>query len=241
MLTKRSGHPLTWVERLGWSIHSRQWDDCLQLQDYQEGMQRVTEWLGARRRPGDSRVVDLGCGTGNYSLALARDGWAVTGVDWAPGMLRRARGKARREGGLRAEFRRGDFNRPLEFEDGAFDHAICIAAMQCVADPAAFLAEVARVTRPGGCFVTVFKDRRLNEMPRRDASGTSQSYVKPSLKWRILTRMKAYARSKPGWVRRYDRDEMARLVEGAGFTGVEVHPFYPNTRALVAQLPAAAG
>ena len=236
MLKKKVGHPLYWLESRGWSIHSRQWDDCLQLADYREGMQRVVEWLGAERRAPGGRVLDLGCGTGNFSLALARDGWATTGVDWAPGMLEKCRAKAAAEPGLDARFQRGDFNRPLPFADGEFDHAVCIAAMQCVVSPEAFAREVRRVVRPGGLFVTVFRDRTLNEAPRATPDGQPRSYVKPSLKWRLLVWMKSYARSNADWVRRYSRAEMASLVEGAGFQVVAVHPFYPNTLALVARV-----
>ncbi|MBI4772329.1 MAG: class I SAM-dependent methyltransferase [Chloroflexi bacterium] len=44
------------------------------------------------------RALDLGCGTGTNSLYLARRGWQVTGVDFVPGAVRRARRKARAAG-----------------------------------------------------------------------------------------------------------------------------------------------
>ncbi|HVN65261.1 MAG TPA: class I SAM-dependent methyltransferase [Methanomicrobiales archaeon] len=54
-----------------------------------------------------SSVLDLGCGTGNYTLPLARRGFEMVGVDRSPGMLKAARAKAK-EAGLRIGFREGD-------------------------------------------------------------------------------------------------------------------------------------
>ena len=53
--------------------------------------------------PAPARVADLGCGTGTLSLLLAEQGYAVTGVDFSPAMVERARDKA----GHLAEFQRG--------------------------------------------------------------------------------------------------------------------------------------
>ena len=47
-----------------------------------------------RERP-YGRALDLGCGSGIWSVALARRGWQVTGVDFVPKALRRARERAR--------------------------------------------------------------------------------------------------------------------------------------------------
>lgn len=56
------------------------------------------------------RALDLGCGSGTSSLALARAGWQVTGVDFVPRALRMARRKAK-AAGLYVDFRVGDVTR----------------------------------------------------------------------------------------------------------------------------------
>ncbi|MBZ0114503.1 MAG: methyltransferase domain-containing protein [Thermoanaerobaculia bacterium] len=50
------------------------------------------------REPPYGRLLDLGCGTGFWSVRLAGGGWEVTGVDIVPKALRRARARARKAG-----------------------------------------------------------------------------------------------------------------------------------------------
>ncbi|HEX5502274.1 MAG TPA: methyltransferase domain-containing protein [Thermomicrobiales bacterium] len=99
-------------------------------------------------RPG-LRALDLGCGTGEDGQALARavgpGGWAV-GVDVSATMLVEAR---RRAAGLPVVFCRADAHR-LPFAGGAFDRCRAERVLQHVEDPGAVLAELVRVTRPGG-------------------------------------------------------------------------------------------
>lgn len=68
--------------------------------------QMVAFYTEQVRRPG-LRVLDLGCGTGRFSLPMAAAGGVVTGLDIAPGMLARAR-QAAEAAGLAIDFRVGD-------------------------------------------------------------------------------------------------------------------------------------
>ncbi len=100
-------------------------------------------------RPGD-RVIDVGCGTGDLSLACARAGaGSVLGVDFAAPMLPIARRKAGRRGATGVEFVQGDGLR-LPLEDGAADAWCAAFVMRNVPDVDGLLAEAHRVLRPGG-------------------------------------------------------------------------------------------
>lgn len=99
------------------------------------------------------RILDLGCGTGNHAIPLARMGYAVVGVDRSEPMLAQARAKAARaSGALAAEFRLGDI-RFIELGE-QFDCALLMFAVlgyQLADDDVrATLKNVHRHVRPGG-------------------------------------------------------------------------------------------
>lgn len=93
-------------------------------------------------------VLDAGCGTGNFSLKLARRGCRVTGIDISPAMLEIAGEKAS-GAGIKIDFRLMDLY-SLDFPDGHFDAVFSMAAFEFVKDPGRVLDELFRVTRSGG-------------------------------------------------------------------------------------------
>ena len=101
--------------------------------------------------PDGARVLEVGCGPGHLSARLAHHGFDVTGLDLDPAMIERARANARRlrSGDRRPSFLVGDVA-SLAFPDGSFDLVVSTLSMHHWADPAAGLAEIGRVLRPGG-------------------------------------------------------------------------------------------
>lgn len=97
--------------------------------------------------PGD-RVLDVGCGTGSLALTLAgrSEPAAVTGIDIAPPYIAYA---AERTADPRVSFVTGDAM-SMTFPTGAFDRCYSLLALNFMSDPAAALAGMRRVTRPGG-------------------------------------------------------------------------------------------
>ncbi len=98
----------------------------------------------AEARPTD-RGLDLGCGAGTLTAALAGAGVDVIGADVADAALRRAR---RRHPGL--EFQRVPIGGELPFADGAFDLVWSSEVIEHVADTARWLSEVRRVLDRNG-------------------------------------------------------------------------------------------
>jgi SAM-dependent methyltransferase len=96
---------------------------------------------------GSGTLVDVGCGTGAHTAALAARGWDVTGVDVSEDMLRLAR-----ERGLHVV--QADAV-ALPFEDASFDAAVSMWTHTDVADFSAVAREIGRVLRVGGPFVYV--------------------------------------------------------------------------------------
>jgi trans-aconitate methyltransferase len=118
---------------------------------YERSMGRWSAMLAERLLdavplPPGAAVLDAGCGTGALAAALARRDPAarITGTDLSEAFLAAAR--VRVPG---AAFRQGDITH-LPDADGAFDAALSLLVLQFVPDRAAAVAELARVTRPGG-------------------------------------------------------------------------------------------
>ena len=110
----------------------------------------AVESAAIRRAAGDlarTRVLDAGCGTGRFSAAIAGGGaTAVVGVDADADMLRVAQPRAT-AGCVRSVVEH------LPFPNESFDLTLAMTVLEFVADPAAALAERARVTRVGGRIV----------------------------------------------------------------------------------------
>jgi demethylmenaquinone methyltransferase/2-methoxy-6-polyprenyl-1,4-benzoquinol methylase len=100
--------------------------------------------LALQGAPG-RRLADVGGGTGNYALALKREGWEPVVVDRSAEMLAHAAGK-----GL--EVIEADAQQ-LPFENGSFDAVTMIAMLHHVEDRGAALAEARRILRAGGRLV----------------------------------------------------------------------------------------
>ncbi|MCW4456929.1 demethylmenaquinone methyltransferase [Microbacterium sp. MPKO10] len=100
-------------------------------------------------RPGN-RVLDLAAGTGTSSAALAATGATVVAADFSPGMIAEGR---RRFGHLpNIDFVEADATN-LPFDDNEFDAVTISFGLRNVADPKKALAEMLRVTKPGGRLV----------------------------------------------------------------------------------------
>ena len=99
-------------------------------------------------QPGE-RVLDAGCGTGIFTGGVLARGAAVTGIDLSLPMLQ---GALTRHQEARFTAACADL-RALPFPNACFDRAWSMTAIEFIADAATALAELERVTRPGGTIV----------------------------------------------------------------------------------------
>ena len=110
-------------------------------------------------------VLDVGCGVGHWGVLLASvlpEDVRVTGVDREPAWVDQARARAHARGlGDRFSYRQGEAGR-LPFPDDTFDLTTCQTVLIHVADPALAIAEMVRVTRPGG-LIAVAEPNNLTE------------------------------------------------------------------------------
>jgi ubiquinone/menaquinone biosynthesis C-methylase UbiE len=101
---------------------------------------------------GDERVLDAGTGVGAVAFALAPLVEEVVGVDAEPVLLERARERA--EEFPNVTFVEGDVT-ALPAGVGGFDVSCCVRVLHHVARPEIAVAELVRVTRPGGLVLVV--------------------------------------------------------------------------------------
>lgn len=107
---------------------------------------------GLRLPPG-SRCLDVGCGPGIATIALAERGFAVDAVDLVEAQLDRTRQRAAEAHvGERVATSRGDIH-DLGFSDHIFDLVVVIGVMEWLENPARPLSEISRVLKPGGCAI----------------------------------------------------------------------------------------
>jgi demethylmenaquinone methyltransferase/2-methoxy-6-polyprenyl-1,4-benzoquinol methylase len=120
-------------------------NDALSLGQDRYWRKVVARAVGAR--PGEF-ILDLAAGTGTSSRTFTTTGARCVACDFSLGMLR----VGAREPALSVRFVAGDAL-DLPFADGAFDAVTISFGLRNVADPDAALAELLRVTRPGGRLV----------------------------------------------------------------------------------------
>jgi ubiquinone/menaquinone biosynthesis C-methylase UbiE len=121
--------------------------DTMRLTYYDERV--IDELALCTRLTAEQTVVDVGTGTGFVAAGLAAHARRVLAYDNAAAMLDVARGNLERLGIENVELAEADIT-ALPLPDDAVDAAVANMVLHHAVDPAAMIAEMARVTRPGG-------------------------------------------------------------------------------------------
>ena len=123
---------------------------------------------------GSVRVLDIGCGPGNFSLMLAEAGFTVIGVDAYDPLISLAQEKRRAQRRSNLAFKHGDIVKDAPFRPEQFDHVINVHFLYAHPQPADVLRAAYRVLKPGGHGVFINLTRRVpvwataREVSRRD-------------------------------------------------------------------------
>ena len=166
------------------------------LQNSPERLRRLLAFAGARA---GERALDLACGPGIVTAALAGEGLRAVGIDLTLAMLREAVSGAR--GGL---YLQGDATR-LPFRQATFDLVVCRNVLHHSMAPDRITAEAARVLRSGGRLV--IEDMRAPDDAQRREYHETIEHLRDEVHARTLT-----------------RDEMRASVGRAGLRPADEQP-----------------
>lgn len=159
-----------------WDRHAQWWIDGFTDGADPEYVEQIIP-LALEELEGFGTVLDVGCGDGQISRALASRGAAVTGIDPTERNLVVARERA--GGPVYVKAGADD----LPFDDASFDAVVACLVFEHIDDVDAAIAEVARVLRPGGQF-SFFLNHPLLQTP---GSGWIDDHIidPPEQYWRI--------------------------------------------------------
>jgi 2-polyprenyl-6-hydroxyphenyl methylase/3-demethylubiquinone-9 3-methyltransferase len=167
-----------------------------------------------------ARALDVGCGGGLLSEALARKGARVIGIDLAPGMVEVARLHAAEEG-LQVDYRVVAAEELAAASAQTFDVITCMEMLEHVPQPQPMLATLASLVRPGGSVFVSTLNRNLKSF--------LMAIVGAEYVLKLL----------PRGTHEYDRlirpSELTRWARGAGLVpraiaGIDLNPYTESCR-----------
>ncbi len=194
--------------------------------ELQGQLDRQIEPLGARAMEGfnpqaGERVLDIGCGCGQTTLALAQQVGplgAVTGVDVSQPMLEVARGRAVPAGSARPSFIEIDAQTG-DLGQGVFDGAFSRFGVMFFADPVAAFANIGRSLKPRGRLTFVCW-RPYEENPWMRTPAEAAASLLPAAFATMAPDPLA-----PGPFAFADPVRVWDILETAGFRAIEIRPF----------------
>lgn len=172
-------------------------------------------FISARTTLAGRRVLDVGCGGGLLAEALAGAGACVTAIDLAPGMIEVARLHAS-EAQLAIDYRLAPAEELAATHREGFEVVTCMEMLEHVPEPAAMMATLSQLLRPGGQLFVSTLNRNL------------RSFLTAIVGAEYLLRL------VPRGTHEYERlirpAELARWARAAGLTlnavaGIELNPF----------------
>lgn len=167
--------------------------------------------LLAKRLREQSKVLDAGCGNGDFSIPAARKARAVYAVDFSSEMLAELRERARKAGAKNVKTFKRDLAK-LGFQNGFFDLAFSFSTVYYIREQERTIKEIARVLKPGGLFVVdVGNARSLGAWYYRKRYPVPQFFL--------------------------TLDAYQKLLERAGFEVIEEHCFEAVPRVNLPLLP----
>ena len=163
-------------------------------------------------------IFDAGCGTGIFTVDMLSEGSRVVGLDISGPMLREA---VRSSSDRPFQAVLGDMT-ALPFAENTFHRSVSVTAVEFVQDPGAALAEMFRVTRPGGVVLLAtlnsrgpWAQRRMERARKGESPLFQKAVFRSAADLVSLSHLKATVRSAVHFAKETD-PETAPLMEAEG-------------------------
>ena len=151
-------------------VHVSQWRDVYEEAHvdgaiYRKRLEVVPHWIDDLAMSAGEKVLEIGCGGGRCTVAMAQRGYLVQAIDSVAGMVDSTQERVRQAGvSSSASVGLGDAH-DLAFPDGAFRLVVALGVIPYLHSPQKAFREMARVLRPGGVLLITAGNRwRLNEV-----------------------------------------------------------------------------
>lgn len=170
-------------------------------------MRQFADWRG-------KRVLDVGCGTGAYTLEIAREAARVCGIDITQRFLRAF--QSHLAGAPPIHLARSA-SEQLPFADASFDVIVCIETLEHVADEQATLQEMRRVLRHDGVLLLTIPNKRY-PFEAHGIKHMRHGHLIPFVSW-----LPKGVHAKIASARIYTEDDIRALLRQAGWatTGID--------------------
>jgi ubiquinone/menaquinone biosynthesis C-methylase UbiE len=182
---------------------------------YQDRMAIALQWIEQLRLPSTAYLLEIGCGAGFATAALAMQGYRVDALDSTTAMIDLTTKRLAETGAAeRVRIVRGDV-RHLPMPNNSFDLVFALGVLPWLDDSVAAVREMARVTRPGG-YVLVTADHYLHLDEILDPARAP--ILRPLRRYlaSALRRAKLLSRPQSPKIQRHSRREFDSILSGAG-------------------------
>lgn len=139
----------------------KQWDKIYKKEGmaYASPLDYLPKLIKLLKKRRAKRILDLGCGSGNHMLYLAKQGFEVYGIDIAEEGIEIAKERFKK-GGLRGSFKLGSIHKNLPYKDNFFDAIVSLRVLNHgrIEEIRKTIREIERVLKPQGLiFITVIR------------------------------------------------------------------------------------